>query len=325
MALALSMLLSFVPAFLYAWMVYWFDRFEKEPRRLLIGAFVWGAVVATGGAIIWTSVLQLSAEALTGDVALAELTGTTLFAPIVEETLKGLAVTIIFLAFPHEFDSVLDGMVYGAITALGFAATENVLYLYFAGYGDGGLASLFTLFFLRVILGGWGHAVYTAFIGVGLAIARLRPEPAVKVIAPLLGWVVAVALHALHNTMATLLAGELGLGGLAATLAVDWLSWAIALAVAIWAVLRERGWIREYLADEVARGIISPAQYHTASSLRAQVRARMRGRESRRFYEACSELAQKKHQLAVVGEERGNSARIARLREELARLAPAVG
>lgn len=324
MAFALSAILSFVPAFFYAWIVYWLDRFEKEPARLLFGAFIWGALVATGGAIIWTSVLQLSAEALTGDAALADFTGTTLFAPIVEETLKGLAVTIIFLAFPDEFDSVLDGMVYGAITALGFAATENLLYLYFAGYGDGGYLSLFVLFVLRVILGGWGHAVYTAFIGVGLAVARLRPGRAVKIIAPLLGWLVAVFLHALHNTMATLLAGNFGLGGLAATLAVDWIGWAIALGVAIWAILRERRWISQYLQEEVEQGTISPSQYQTASSLRRQLSARLRSKESRRFYEICSELAQKKHQLAVVGDEGGNNARIARLRAELSQLAPMV-
>jgi RsiW-degrading membrane proteinase PrsW (M82 family) len=324
MAFTLAVLLSFIPAFAYAAIAYWLDRFEKEPAHLLFGAFIWGALVATGGAIIWTSVLQLSAEALTGDVALADLTGTTLFAPIVEESLKGLAVAIIFVAFPDEFDSVLDGMLYGAITALGFAATENVLYLFFAGYGDGGYPSMIVLFVLRVILGGWGHAVYTSFIGIGLAVARLRPGRAVKLIAPLLGWVVAVFLHALHNTMATFLAGAFGLGGLAATLAVDWLSWVVALAVVFWAIFRERRWIREYLQEEVASGLLTPEQYRTACSIRGQLGARMRGHQARRFYETCSELAQKKHQLAVLGDERGNAARISRLRSELAQLAPAV-
>lgn len=280
--------------------------------------------MATGGAIIWTSVLQLSAVALTGDVALAEFTGTALFAPIVEETLKGLAVTIIFLAFPHEFDSVLDGMVYGAITALGFAATENVLYLFFAGYGEGGYEGMLVLFVLRVILGGWGHAVYTAFIGIGLAVARLQPKGSIRLIAPLLGWMVAVFLHALHNFMAVVLAGNFGLGGLAATLLVDWLGWLGALAIGGWALLRERHWIREYLREEVERGLLSAAQYRIAGSLRGQIGARMRSSEARRFYELCSELAQKKHQLAVLGEERGNTARITRLRAELAGLASLV-
>ncbi|HMQ32283.1 MAG TPA: PrsW family intramembrane metalloprotease [Chloroflexaceae bacterium] len=323
MAFILAILLSFIPAFGYAAIVYWLDRFEKEPAKLLVGAFLWGAFVATIGAIIWTSVLQLGLGALVGEEA-ADLAGTTLLAPIVEEVLKGLAVAIIFVAFPHEFDSVLDGMVYGAITALGFAATENVLYLYFLGYQEGGYAEMIALFVLRVILGGWGHAVYTAFIGAGFAIGRLWRGPGIRLAFPLLGLFVAIFLHALHNSMAVILGASLGLAGLGATLLVDWIGWGVAFAVVVWAILRERRWIAVYLREEVDRGMISAEQYATACSLRRQLGARMRGRESRQFYETLAELAQKKHQLAVRGEELGNSARVAMLRERLAQLAPGV-
>lgn len=323
MAFLIAVLLSFVPAFIYASIVYWLDRFEKEPARLLGGAFFWGAVVATVGALFWTTVLQAGVSIFL-DETLTELTGTALLAPIVEESLKGLAVAIIFLAFPHEFDSVLDGMVYGAITALGFAATENVLYLYFSGYQEGGYGSMIVLFVLRVILGGWGHAVYTACIGVGLAVARLRSGLFIKIAAPLLGWLAAVSLHALHNGMATLVIGSLGLVGLGATLVVDWIGWFASFGLVLWALLRERRWIATYLREEVERGVISDAQYRVACSLRAQFGARVRGQATRRFYEACAELAQKKHQLQTLGEERGNSARVERLRSELQQLAPGV-
>jgi hypothetical protein len=50
----------------------------------------------------------------------------------------------------------------------------------------------------------------------------------------------------------------------------------------------------------------------------------MRDRQARRFYETCSELAQKKHQLAVLGDERGNAARISSLRGQLADLGRSV-
>ncbi|NTU77833.1 MAG: PrsW family intramembrane metalloprotease [Chloroflexales bacterium] len=323
MAFLVAVLLSFIPALCYAAIVYWLDRFEKEPARLLFGAFAWGAVVATIGAIIWTSVLQLGVGALVGNEAFADLAGTTLLAPIVEETLKGLAVAIIFIAFPYEFDSVLDGIVYGAITALGFAATENVLYLYFLGYQEGGYSSMVALFVLRVLLGGWGHAVYTAFTGIGLAVGRLRRGPGNRLIFPLLGLMTAIFLHGLHNTMATLLGASLGLAGLGATLVVDWLGWGVALGVVVWAILRERRWMTAYLREEVALGTISAAQYATACSLGGQMGARIRGRAARQFYATCAELAQKKHQLAKLGEESGNSARVAMLRERLAQLAPA--
>lgn len=89
MAFFIALTLSFIPAFVYASMVYWLDRFEKEPMRLLVGAFFWGAFVATMGAIIWTSVLQFGVELLVGS-ELADIAGTALLAPIVEEILKGL-------------------------------------------------------------------------------------------------------------------------------------------------------------------------------------------------------------------------------------------
>lgn len=80
----------------------------------------------------------------------------------------------------------------------------------------------------------------------------------------------------------------------------------------------------DQLRDEVARGTLSEAQYRTASSIMGQTRARLRGREVRRFYNACANLAQKKHQLAYLGEEGGNSARVAMLRDEITRLSPLV-
>ncbi|MEI8306652.1 MAG: PrsW family intramembrane metalloprotease [Chloroflexales bacterium] len=324
MVFALVVIMSFGPALIYAAFVYWLDRFEKEPLYLLAGAFLWGAVVATFGAIIATMVLELSVQMITGSAAVAEITGTTLLAPVVEESLKGTAVLLIVLAFPHEFDSVLDGMVYAAITALGFAATENVLYLYFQGYATDGVTGLVALFILRVLLGGWGHAVYTSFIGIGLAVARLQRGWAIKIIAPFIGWCVAIFLHALHNSMATLLGAQFGLGGLLATLLVDWTGWAVVLALVIWAIFRERRWMSSYLHEEVALGTISAEQYRIACSLRAQIRARARGRASRQFYGTCAELAQKKHQLATLGEERGNSARVSALRASLAQLASVV-
>ena len=41
-----ALVLSFVPMWFYAYIVYWLDRFEREPIRLLIGVFLWGAFVS---------------------------------------------------------------------------------------------------------------------------------------------------------------------------------------------------------------------------------------------------------------------------------------
>jgi hypothetical protein len=82
------------------------------------------------------------------------------------------------------------------------------------------------------------------------------------------------------------------------------------------------------LAEEVERGTLTAAQYRTATSAWSQTGARLgalgsgRMRATHRFYHLLGELAHKKHHLATLGEEEGNSVLVARLRRELAALAP---
>ncbi|TLN23950.1 PrsW family intramembrane metalloprotease, partial [bacterium] len=199
MPLVLSILLGFIPMFLFAAFVYWLDRYEKEPRLLLGGAFLWGAIVAAGAAFLLNTGIGLGVYMLTGSEATAEVTTTSLVAPVVEETFKGLAVLLVFLLAHNEFDSILDGIVYAAVAALGFAATENAYYIYNLGFMQDGFPGLFQLAFIRIVLVGWQHPFYTAFIGIGLAAARLNRNAALKIALPLLGLGASILTHALHN------------------------------------------------------------------------------------------------------------------------------
>src|SRR3954449_13409510 len=97
MAFLLAAFLSFAPALLCATFVYWIDRYEKE-RKLLLGlVFFWGAVVAAAGALVSQLLLEGAVTGLTGSKKAADLAGTTLFAPLTEESLKGFAVLLVFL------------------------------------------------------------------------------------------------------------------------------------------------------------------------------------------------------------------------------------
>src|SRR5688572_27452960 len=216
MALLASLFFGFVPMFLFAAIVYWFDRYEKEPKMLLGAAFFWGVVIAAGGAFIINTVFGVGIFLATNSEVAAELGTVSIIAPIVEEFLKGLAVAIIFLLFRKEFDSILDGIFYAAIAALGFAATENTFYIYSHGYQETGWGGLILLTFVRVVLVGWQHPFYTAFIGIGFAIARTNRNTLIKFVAPLAGYGIAVATHAFHNTFSTMAGGVIGdLEGLA--------------------------------------------------------------------------------------------------------------
>lgn len=322
MNLLLATFLSFVPAFLCAAFVYWIDRYEKEPKLLLGFVFFWGAVVAAGGALVSQVILEGTVRLATGSVEAADLAGTTLFAPLTEESLKGLAVLLVFLVFRHEFDSVLDGLVYAGVVALGFAATENTLYL----LGQSSTQQMLDLWFVRVVLGAWDHPFYTAWTGLGLAATRLARSAMLRVLAPPAGWLMAVATHAVHNGLATAASATNGLGALMFLL--DWMGWFLIAAVLLAAVWRERRMLRLQLADEVSRGILDDQQYRTAFSVRPQLGAPLRalfsGRllATRRFYRLCGELAHKKQQLARLGDEGGTAVLIDELREEMRRLAP---
>ncbi len=327
--LLVALLLSFVPAFVYCTVLYWLDRHEKEPLWLIAGVFAWGALVATIGAIIFGTALETIIYVMTTSEEVSGVFGAVLIAPLVEESLKGLAVLLVFLFLRRELDSVLDGIVYAGMAGLGFAATENVLYLLGAGYGEDGWAGMFVLFFLRVILGAWGHAVYAAFIGIGLAVARLSTKGMYRFLAPLAGWALAVFVHMLHNGMAVFLGQALGLGGLVAMLLIDWLSWLVMLAIIYGALRAESRWHRTYLREERDQGIITPAQYAVAGSTRRQMGTRLRGlftrSKERLFYQLAAELAQKKYHFYELNEQDERTrTTIERLRQQLRKLSPSV-
>jgi len=328
MGLIASGFIGFATALLFAYILYWLDRYEKEPLLLLGGVFIWGAVIAAGSAFIINTTLGLGIFVITNSSFASDFATGSLVAPLVEETLKGLAVLAVFLVFRREFDSVLDGIIYAGVAALGFAATENTYYIYTYGFQESGWSGLLSLSFIRVILVGWQHPFYTAFFGIGLATARLNRNWFVKIIAPLLGLSVGMFAHAFHNTMAVFLPG--GWGGLAIGAALDWTGWLFMLGIIIWATWREHQVLKKYLVTEVQARTITPAHFRTASSACLQMFARIAALftgkylKTARFYQVCGEYAHKRRQFAGLGDEGGNVAIINKLRTEMAQLAPFV-
>ena len=325
MALIGAFFFGFVPMFLMAAFVNWLDRYEKEPKLLLGAAFTWGVVIAGGGSYILNTAVGIGVYSITGSAGAADFSTTSIAAPIIEEALKGLAVLVVFLMFRKEFDSVLDGIVYGAITAMGFAAIENVLYIYRNGFQGGGWEGFWTLVFIRVLLVGWMHPFFTAFTGIGLAVARTSRNMLVKLIAVPAGYTIAVLAHSFHNTFSSVIGGG---GGFILGLIADYIGYLFMLGFIIWMVVHERNILKRQLVEEVNSGAISRGQYNTAISFfqtSVHLSALSAGtfRSTSRFYQVLGELAHKKEQLLKHGDERGNAQIIEKLRAEMVQLAPA--
>jgi protease PrsW len=175
------------------------DRNEKEPWRLVLVAFAWGAIVATSmviwGESLWSAVadrILVPGPGLDASSAFS--------AGFLEELAKGTAVLLLFLVMRNEFDDVVDGIVYGAAVGLGFNFMESIaymtnLYAIFQPEGVGAYAAGFQWYARQVLGLFFGHATYTALIGAGIGIARQMPGRRQKVIAIASGFLIAIAAH----------------------------------------------------------------------------------------------------------------------------------
>lgn len=316
--LLLSILASTLPILFYIAIIYWVDRYEKEPWWLLTATFFWGAVPSILFAFVFNALFSLPLFLLLGD-ELGEIFSASFVAPIVEESIKGLAILGIFIFWRHEIDSPLDGIIYGAMVGLGFALVENVVY-FVSVYQEGGLEAWGINIFLRSIVFGLNHALFSAMTGLGIAIARLTTNSALKIAAPIAGWSTAVFLHFLHNF-------TVSFGNLLCFVALfsNWGGLLLTLVIILWALLQERRWLRQYLAEEVALGYLTTGQYEIACSGRKRTRAQTNAlftlgfgpfRSIVRQHHRLSKLAYRKHHFALFNDPASQQA-IAQLREEL--------
>jgi len=275
-----------VPAFL------WLDRFEAEPTGLLVFTFAWGALVAS----VFAIVLNTGSLILLQDLGQDPMaTGSVVVAPVVEETFKGLGVLVIVLFRRHEFDGIVDGMVYAGMAAAGFAFAENILYLGRA-FQEGGGAALAFVLFLRGVIGPFAHPLFTLCTGIGLGVAATTQRTAIRILAPVAGLLVAMALHGIWNL--TTIAGLNGF--LTGYVLLQLPIFGGFLWLALWARRREGLLIGLHLTPYADAGWLSHPEVSMLASMperrRARVWARMHGgrrglHAMEAFQDAASELA----------------------------------
>ncbi len=296
----LTVLASVVPALLYSLLVWWLDRYEKEPWGLLAATFIWGAIPAVILSIVAEFVLGIPFSGFLGEGG-AQLVGSGLVAPVVEELAKGMAILVIFLVFRAEFDGLLDGIVYGALVGFGFAMTENALY-FLGALLDGSVGTWLVLVFMRTLVFGLNHGLFSAIVGMGFGYAAMATSSWRRWLAPPLALGGAMVVHAVHN-VTTGVAPEL-CWPLLISLANDWGGVAVILLIVFLSWDRERGWIRQELLAEIPLGTLSREEYETVASYGRRMGTQSRAlvqygpREARRvrkYHQLATELAFAKH------------------------------
>jgi RsiW-degrading membrane proteinase PrsW (M82 family) len=238
---------------------FWLDRYEPEPASYRLAALGWGAVAAV--------VLSFIAEQL-----LFGLPGTTGFlagavgAPIVEELAKGLFLVAIVIFRRSEINGLLDGIIYGALVGIGFAFVEDIVY-YLQSLQAGQLG---ITFFLRGIMGPFAHPLFTAATGIGIGIAVSTRRRGVRVLAPILGFLAAILMHAIWNGSALWGAN----GFLFAYGAIMLPLLVVVLALAIWARSREGKMLTAALQQVAQMGFIRPEEVRWIARLSDRMSAR---------------------------------------------------
>jgi RsiW-degrading membrane proteinase PrsW (M82 family) len=316
-ALMASIIATVVPTIVYVFVLWWFDRYEKEPIGLLAIAFFWGAMPAVVLSIVGEIVAGVPLATL--DAASSEVIGSSAIAPFVEESVKGLIVFVLYWIFYKEFDSPVDGIIYGALVGHGFGMTENLFY-FLGAWVNGGWGSWSVVVFVRAFVFGLNHAFFTSLTGLGLYLARMSRSVLARGVFALLGLSAAMLFHAIHNLGIVMAQATCLLSFLVGALS-DWGGVLIVFVILITGMINEKHWITSELKEEIEIGLIDQHDYVMAQSyterMMTQIDAILRGnwrgaQRVSRLGQTLTELAFRKYQMRMRGNDYTNEIRLLR-------------
>ncbi len=188
-------LATYSVAIIYLIAIYRTDKYEKEPFKFILFVFVWG---------VFCGIVAAPLNDAIGPIFQAALGNAALIGPFTEEPLKaaGLYYLVTRKQFSKEFNTPLDGIVYGFAAGMGFFAMEN--FIYYLNPQVGGPQLLLLRSFLL-----WGHGVWVATTGLWLAIAKTQ-RGYLKRSDLIPGMAVAIVMHFLWNGWQGWLGADLG-------------------------------------------------------------------------------------------------------------------
>lgn len=206
--------LSVIPALLIAGYV-WYTDITSEPWLLLIATYVLGVLLATFPTVTNTVTAVLIDQFVPGGL-IGYIVSVAHFYLVVapgEEAAK-LGAVFAYVYWKDDFDTVVDGAVYGAVAGLGFATIENATYILRVLADSSGVVELVlgggVITVLRSIAGP-GHVIWTGIAGYYLGLAKFNDEHTLPLI--LKGLFVAILLHGTYNSVLTSIDGVAGVLG----------------------------------------------------------------------------------------------------------------
>ena len=157
-------LVSVIPGVL--WMTYFYrkDKYEPEPKKLIIKVFIGGMLMVVPAGTLELLGKEGLMQARTSGNILLIFIYSFFFIGLIEEGLKFLLLA--FLVSRKELNEPVDGIVYGITVGLGFAVLENLFYTEALGF-QVGLWRAVIACLAHAAFTGWGGYLCTGFLSVG--------------------------------------------------------------------------------------------------------------------------------------------------------------
>ena len=155
------LLLAIAPALLLMMYVYFRDKYEKEPIKLILKGILLGAVIIFPVGVVENYIIILGQDL--GKIPKAAWDG-FIVAGATEEAFKYLAVFILVWR-NRNFNEKFDGIVYAVSVSLGFAAIENLFYVF-------SNSNSVQVGLIRAFTAVPGHTIFGIVMGFYLGMAR---------------------------------------------------------------------------------------------------------------------------------------------------------
>jgi protease PrsW len=312
--IGLSVVAAASPILVYLIVIWWLDRYEREPLWLVALTFLYGAVGAIALGILLSVTVMIATDS--HDVGFSA----AVVAPLTEEPSKGLIVFLLLLT--RHFDNTTDGVIYGAASGLGFAMTENFIYFVQVDALHGADAWEKTVM-LRSLFTALMHCAATASFGAMLGRFRYRGGVQQWLLAPLLGLAVAMTLHATFNGVLVYSASSHDNGFALLAYGLIPMAATTLIAVTLESLVREHKMLAAELREEAAAGLLPAAHadilpFHRRRWRHGWLDPKI---DKKRYIQAATLLAFRKWQSKLpTGKRPYIEADIVRLRHEVASL-----
>jgi RsiW-degrading membrane proteinase PrsW (M82 family) len=183
----MNLLLSAIaPVCVIIFYIYIKDKYEKEPKRLLLLSFLCGAIVS----ILITTLLYSGFDVLLplkNQFSVQQQFIKAFFVVgLTEEFSKYIIVR--YVAQPRKaFNEPFDGIMYAVMVSMGFAATENLMYVLQGGY---------EVALLRAFTAVPAHATFAILMGFFMGKAKFSNN---RTLLNITGLVLAVIFHGAYD------------------------------------------------------------------------------------------------------------------------------